>query len=148
MRKPVLIPIAHAAPQVISAYAINVYIILHAVLTMFVHMHWECIPVGCVPPAAVAVRGSASVHAGIHTPPRCGPGDAPLPRPDPSTSQLGVGLEIPPTRPLNFPPWVWTWKHARHAGTPPHLETCCKTCWDTTPPPSTPWTESQARVKT
>ena len=48
----------------------------------------ECIPVGCVPHAAVANRGggggSASEHAGIHrpnvgleTPPRCGPGDPP-----------------------------------------------------------------------
>ena len=39
----------------------------------------ECIPVGCVPPAAVTVEGegvSASVHAGI-PPPRCGPGDPP-----------------------------------------------------------------------
>ena len=57
----------------------------------------ECILVGCVPPAAVAVYlggGSASVH-------RCGPGTPP--RPDPSTSPLGVGLET------------------------------CKACWDTTP---------------
>ena len=37
----------------------------------------ECIPVGYVPPAAVAVGESASVHAGIHSP-------------------LGVGLETPP----------------------------------------------------
>ena len=47
----------------------------------------ECIPVGCVPPAAEAVcwgEGSASVHAGIHPckvwtwrPPWCGPGDPP-----------------------------------------------------------------------
>ena len=63
---------------------------------------------------------SASVHAGIHTPrvwawrppPGCGPWDHPPgcgtadpPRPDPSTSPLGVGLET------------------------------CKACWDTTPPP-------------
>ena len=51
----------------------------------------ECIPVGCILPAAVVMGGSASVHAGIHTlgvglaPPRCGPGDP-----------QGVGLEIPP----------------------------------------------------
>ena len=30
-------------------------------------------------------EGSASVHAGIHTPPGCGPGDP-----------LGVGVEAPP----------------------------------------------------
>ena len=60
----------------------------------------ECIPVGCVPPAAVAIGGSTSVHAGIHppgvgleTPPGCGHGDPPWP--DPSTSPLGVGLETP-----------------------------------------------------
>ena len=48
----------------------------------------ECIPVGCVPSAAVAVCWgmSASVHAGIH-PPGCGPG--PL---------LGVDMDTP---------WVW-----------------------------------------
>ena len=49
----------------------------------------ECIPVGCVPPAVVAVCWgvwgvSASVLAGIH-PPRCGSGD-------------------PSARPLNLPP--------------------------------------------
>ena len=49
----------------------------------------EGIPVGCVPPAAVAVclvwEGYASVHVGIHPPPGvalnlppgCGPGDPP-----------------------------------------------------------------------
>ena len=65
----------------------------------------ECIAVGCVPPAAVAVhggRGSASVHAGIHTPPGCGPGDPPP----------GVGLETPPPgvglEPL---PQVSAWRH-------------------------------------
>ena len=81
----------------------------------------ECIPVGCIPPAAVAIRGPASVHAGIHPlwvwacrPPGCGPRDPHPPRsgdpqrPDPSTSPLGVGLETP------------------------LLETCCKACWDTT----------------
>ena len=68
----------------------------------------------------------ASVHAGIH-PPRCGPGDPPRcgpgdpPRPVNSTSPLGVGLETPPARPLNFPLGVG-------------LETC-KACWDTTYPP-------------
>ena len=74
----------------------------------------ECIPVGCVPPAAAGV--SASVRAGL-SPPGCGPGD-PL-RPDSSTSPLGVGLEtckacwdttLPPQRPA-----------AKHAGIPPAM---------------------------
>ena len=49
----------------------------------------ECIPVGCVPPAAVAICwGSASVHAGIHPwpDPQPPPGSGsrhPLPQPDP-----------------------------------------------------------------
>ena len=89
-----------------------------------------CIPVGCILPAAVAVwwgEVSASAHTGIlppwygpgDNPPGCGPGDPPPsvglektpirvlawrpPRPDPSTSPLGVGLETPQARPLNFP---------------------------------------------
>ena len=44
-------------------------------------------------------------------PPRCEPGDPhwvwawrPPPRPDPSTFPLGVGLETPLARSLNFPP--------------------------------------------
>ena len=88
----------------------------------------ECIPVGCVQPAAVAVWEGlpqcmlgSPLGVGLETPPpRCGPGDLPQlwawrpppscgpgnphpPQPDPSTSPLGVGLE-----------------------------TCCKACWDTT----------------
>ena len=56
----------------------------------------ECIPVGCVPPAAVPVccggRVSASVHAGIHPlPPGCVPGDP---------------LGQTPQHPL----WVWAWR--------------------------------------
>ena len=85
-------------------------------------MKQEFIPVGCVPPAAVAVGEgmSTSVHAGILHPPGCGPGDSPpqvwawrtpspgvglenSPKPDPSTSPLGVGLET------------------------------CNACWDTIP---------------
>ena len=92
----------------------------------------ECIPVGCVPPAAVAVMGGVSTH-----PSRAGtpPSQIPLNFP------LGVGLDqIPLSFPLGcgpgldppqLPPWVWAWKPARHAGTPP-TETCCKACWDTT----------------
>ena len=77
----------------------------------------ECIPVGCVPPAAVVVCWgvSASVHAGI--PPACGPGDPPWvwacwrpPRPDPSTSPPGCGpgdLQCM----LGYHPPPWTDRH-------------------------------------
>ena len=35
-----------------------------------------------------------------------------IPQSDPSTFPLGVCLKPPPppTRPLNFPPWVWAWR--------------------------------------
>ena len=65
----------------------------------------ECIPVGCVPPMAVAVHGGGL--------PQCMLGYTPQvwawrpPWPDPSTSPPpGCGPEDP-------------------------LETCCKACWDT-----------------
>ena len=45
----------------------------------------ECIPVGYVPPAAVAIGGGVCLSACWDTPP------------------LGVGLETPQARPLNFP---------------------------------------------
>ena len=106
----------------------------------------ECIPVGCGPPAVVAVCWGGGVL------PQCmlgytswpDPSTSPLgvglqtpTRPDPSTSLLGVGLETtpgqtpqlppgcepedPPPRPLNLPLGVG-------------LETC-KACWGTTPSP-------------
>ena len=47
----------------------------------------------------------------------------------PSTSPLGVGLEIPQPDPPKLPPWVLAWKPARHAGIPPPPpETCFKAC--------------------
>ena len=52
---------------------------------------------------------SASVHAGIP------------PRPDPSTSPLGVGLETPQGQTPQLPPWLCTWRPARHAGIPPAM---------------------------
>ena len=76
----------------------------------------ECIPVGCVPPVAVAVqggRGSASVHAVIH-PPRYGPGDHPA-RTLNFSLGCGPGDPPPPRRPARhagIPP-------AKHAGIPP-----------------------------
>ena len=96
-------------------------------------MKQECIPVGCVPPPAVAVHGGGgvtSVHSGIHNPPippsgcgpgdhtGCGPGDPPPP---------GCGPGDPLARPLNFPP------PPPGVGLETPLETC-KACWDTTPP--------------
>ena len=111
----------------------------------------ECIPVGCVPPTAVAVCWggvSASVHAGIH--PLARPPNLPLgvglqtpppPRPDPSTSSLGVGLETM-ARLLNFPPGCGPGDPPTQTPQPAPLgvglETC-KACWDATPFPL--WTE-------
>ena len=90
----------------------------------------ECIPVGCVPPAAVAVCWgvSASVHAGIHppglgldTPPGVGLDSPPgvgldTPWPDPPTSPLGLGLG------LDTPPlWIEFLTHASENITLPQL---------------------------
>ena len=119
----------------------------------------EKIPVGCVPPTAVAVCvcgggclpqcmlgyplppgvGLEHLPPGVNLeipprvwawrPPRCGPGAPPPP---------GVSLETPPQ--------VWAWRPPRCGpGDPPRpdpstsllgmgLETY-KACWDTTPPP-------------
>ena len=91
----------------------------------------KCILVGCVPPTAVAMGGSASVHAGIQPPqvqacrdppPRCGPGDTPD-----QTPQL--------------PLWVWAWKPARHARIPPPPRPAARHVG--IPPP-----RGQTRVKT
>ena len=98
----------------------------------------ECIPVGFVPPAVVAVHvGGVCLSACWDTqppqvwawgPPRCGPG-APQCGPGdppgygPGDLPLGVGLETPLARPLNFPPGCGPgdpfWRPARHAGIPP-----------------------------
>ena len=70
-------------------------------------MKQECIPVGCVPPAAVAIRRGLD-QIPLNFPLGCGPGGPPWPDPP------------------KLPPWVWAWKSARHAGTRPP--------WDQTPP--------------
>ena len=86
----------------------------------------ECIAVGCIPPAVVAV-GGVCVSACCDTPPWVWPWRNP-----------------PPGQTPQLPPWVWTWKPARHAGILPPLwckaywGTTCNACWDTTPPL---WTE-------
>ena len=80
----------------------------------------ECIPVGCVPPTAVAICWGVLPQFMLGSPPRFGPGDPrscgpgnPPPRPDSPTS-----------------PRVWAWRPARHAGIPPHpvdRRTCVET---------------------
>ena len=100
---------------------------------MFFIIKQECIPVGCVPPAAVAVcwgvclpqcmlgyiyppawAWTLSPQVWVWRPPGCGPGDPPglTPQPPP----LGVGLVTPLARPPNLPPWPGS----RHP--PPHCE--------------------------
>ena len=90
----------------------------------------ECIPVGCVPPTAVAITGGRGVcldQIPLNFPLGCGPGPDPPQLPpwvwawtrSPSTSPLGVGLDqIPLNFPLGcgpgpnppqLPPWVWAW---------------------------------------
>ena len=82
-----------------------------------VHTLQECIPVGCVPPAAVVVccrgvclsacwdtpTGLDPQGVGLGTP-LCGPGYPP--QSDPSTSPLGVGW-TPPSQTPQPPQWVW-----------------------------------------
>ena len=74
------------------SFSLNAYIPL-------TNVKKECIPVGCVPPAAVAIQGGLpQCMLGYTTPPGCGPGDPP-----------DVGLETP------------LWIPARHAGIPPAM---------------------------
>ena len=98
--------------------------IIHRLEKVDKFIQQECIPVGCILPAAVAIGGSASVHAGI----------------DP----LGVGLETPPSQipfnfplgcgpgdppwpdPLQLPPGCGPGNLQGMLGYPP--ETCCKAC--------------------
>ena len=64
-------------------------------------------PVGCIPPAAVAVCWGEGVC--LETPPRCETGDTPGCGPgDPP----GMGLET-------IPPWVWAWRHPPGVGLEP-----------------------------
>ena len=65
-----------------------------------------CIPVGCVPSAAVAVCWwgvSASVHTGIH-PPGPGPGHPP----GLAWTPPGLGLDTPQAWPGHPLAWAWT----------------------------------------
>ena len=78
----------------------------------------QSIPVGCIPPAAVAINWRGLPQCMLGYTPGCGPGDPP-----------GVGLETPLCGPGD-PPWP------DHSSTTLGLvlETC-KACWDTHPPP-------------
>ena len=90
----------------------------------------ECIPVGCVPPAAVAICcwGWCLPQCMLgYTPPRCWPGtpwvwartppsQTPQPPPGcgprhpparPPTSPLGLGLDTPTQPDPSTSPWVW-----------------------------------------
>ena len=109
---PDMFKLLHNEPRKASKRAVG--ILLECFLFTIIIEKQECIPVGCVPPAAVAIcRGvSASVHAGIHPSPGCGPGDPPPrcgPR-DPPQGQTpqfpGCEPGDPPTlaRPLKLPP--------------------------------------------
>ena len=81
----------------------------------------ECIPVGCVLPAALAIHGEVCLSACWDTQPTPGVG---------LEIPLGMGLETPwvwawrPLRPLSFPLGVGLetpWIPARHAGIPPAM---------------------------
>ena len=119
----------------------------------------ECIPVGCVPPVAVAVYcsgGGACLSACWDThPPPLGVGQETPTGCGPETPPPGVGLEIPPGVDLETPQ-MWAWRLPAGVGletplgvgleTPTRpdpstsplgvgvgLETC-NACWDTTLP--------------
>ena len=100
------------------SFSIHIRIFSHS----YIFRNKECIPVGWVPPAAVAItRGSPH-------PPEQAP---PLVR-SPSTSPLAVGLETPSQIPLSFPLWCGPGNLQGMLGYHPPLQTCCKACWDTT----------------
>ena len=107
----------------------------------------ECIPVGCVPSATVAVcfRGVSLQPPGADPPP---PRSRP-PRAEPHWEQN--------TPPQSRPSWEQAPTPCGKAcwdNTPPCCKACwditCNVCWDTTTTTTTPsrlWTERQTRVK-
>ena len=71
----------------------------------------ECIPVGCVPPAAVAVTGGVST-----SPPRSR--HPPAPDPPPLGTGTPLGTRPPPREPGTRPPLEQAPPAARHARIP------------------------------
>ena len=138
----------------------NVSVITHT-------MKQECIPVGYIPPTAVAVCWWGVCLSACWDTTRCGPGDTSPQvwawRPPPPR----CGSGDPPGQTPQLPPWVWAWRPpqarplnppppgvslepARHAGIPPPPRPCpsyhlqCMLGYHSPPPP---WTEWQTRVK-
>ena len=110
-------------------------------MTVYQWISWnqwkqECIPVGCVPPAAVAVcLGSLPpCMLGNHPvwawrPTRCGPGDFPS-----QTPQLSPRVWA--SRPARHAGIPSPWRTARHAGIPPAMHAgipppCEQNSWHT-----------------
>ena len=98
-------------------------------ISSIVSLQQECIPVGCVLPAAVAIgegvsRGDqASPRAGTPLGPGTPRAGTPQSRPPPDQIPLNFPLDVCLDQiPLNFPlavgldqipstsPWVWTWR--------------------------------------
>ena len=80
---------------------------------MCIQSKQECIPIGCVPPTAVAITGGL-YSPWEQAPPRSRhpPGSrhpqeqTPVPWPDPINFPLGCGPGLDPPQ---FPPWLWAW---------------------------------------
>ena len=133
-------------PPEIFCFQLNKLTFFYSVMVHGELRKQECIPVGCVPPAAVPVffggggvclsafwdthtplvvgLGTPPPGVGLETPtarhpilPGSGPED--LPPSQTPNLPLGVGLETPPLPDSSSSPWVWAWKPARHAGMPP-----------------------------
>ena len=62
----------------------------------------ECIPVGCAPPAAVAICLGGCLSQSLPDPPNIPPGSGPRHPP-------AVGLDTPGCGPGHPPPRVWVW---------------------------------------
>ena len=84
--------------------------------TTIVHrIKQECIPVGCVPSAAVCWGEGCLPQCMLGYTPLPGSGPPPglgpeTPQPEPSTFPLGMGLETSPRPDPSTSPQVWTWR--------------------------------------
>ena len=70
----------------------------------------ECIPVGYVPPSAVAVMGVSTPPGAGNPPSRLPPGAGTPPQEQKPHWPLGFG---PGPDPPQLPPWVWAWRPPR-----------------------------------